>query len=124
NDKTVRMLDLANNMQKMKEFKLPFATNHATISPNGKYLVVVGDTSSVYFYKLNLASWNTPDGPAIEFRTGTDSHMSTAFSPSSQQCAVACQDGTITIFDVNKIELGDRAIIKTIQSRRCGQDSG
>ncbi|RPA87878.1 hypothetical protein BJ508DRAFT_320864 [Ascobolus immersus RN42] len=124
NDMTVRIVDLANNMQKVKEFKLPYATNHASISPDGRYLVVVGDTPKVFFYKLNLASADAPNEPPKIYRTGTDSHMSTAFSPSSQQCAVACQDGTITIFDVNKIDSGQGAIVKKLQSRRPGHGSG
>lgn len=122
---TVRIIDLANKLWKVHELHLDFATNHASISPDGKWLVVVGDTSRVHFYKLNLNPHSRePIRSPLIFRTGTDSHMYTAFSSTSLQCAVACQDGTITIFDVSKLEKGQGAIVKKIQSERHGQPPG
>jgi len=105
NDRTVRVFSLAQN-RVQATLHLPIPTNHASMSPDGKHLVVVGDSTTVYFYHPNsVTSPNCEAGQepwtlTCQQTVGVyDVLISTAFSPSSVLCAVASQAGTITIFD-------------------------
>ncbi|KAI6844761.1 hypothetical protein KC342_g10 [Hortaea werneckii] len=49
NDKTVRVYSLPQNLE-TTVLDLPFAMNHATISPDGTMLVAVGDFNQAYFF--------------------------------------------------------------------------
>lgn len=114
NDKTVRIFHLAQN-RVLTTLHLNVATNHASISPDGQHLVIVGDFPKVYFYHPATSSGSCPGTPGTgigeagceswilsshpPLSAGTDALISTSFSPSSLLCAVASQDGSITIFD-------------------------
>ena len=105
NDKTVRVFSLAQN-RVQATLHLPISTNHASMSPDGKHLVVVGDSTKVYFYHSNSGTSSNceagrePWTLTCQLPAGVyDALISTAFSPSSVLCAVASQEGTITIFD-------------------------
>jgi len=102
-------------------------------------LVVVGDSEKVYFYhpaspagscpgtpgtgigEAGAESWVLSSHPPLT--AGTDALISTSFSPSSILCAVASQDGSITIFDTrylcpNTYPGGPSPIVKRIPSSR------
>lgn len=114
NDKTVRIFHLAQN-RVLTTLHLNIATNHSSISPDGQHLVIVGDCSKVYFYHPATSSGSCPGTPGTgigeagceswilsshpPLTAGIDALISTSFSPSSLLCAVASQDGSITIFD-------------------------
>ena len=138
NDKTVRIFHLAQN-KVLTTLHLSIATNHASISPDGLHLVVVGDSEKVYFYhpaspagscpgtpgtgigEAGAESWVLSSHPPLT--AGTDALISTSFSPSSILCAVASQDGSITIFDTrylcpNTYPGGPSPIVKRIPSSR------
>ncbi|KAL7270729.1 hypothetical protein RUND412_006555 [Rhizina undulata] len=137
NDKTVRIFHLAQN-RILTTLHLNIATNHASISPDGQHLVVVGDSPKVYFYhpsssgscpktpgrgigEAGCESWILSSHPPLT--AGTDALISTSFSPSSLLCAVASQDGSITIFDTRYLSSsccpdGPSAIVKKIPSSR------
>ena len=128
NDKTVRVFSLAQN-RVQATLHLPISTNHASMSPDGKHLVVVGDSTKVYFYHSNsvISSCEAGREPwtlTCQLTAGVyDALISTAFSPSSVLCAVASQDGTITIFDTRYLSralLSDNPspIVKQILSTR------
>ncbi|KAH0556573.1 hypothetical protein GP486_005571 [Trichoglossum hirsutum] len=131
NDNTVRIFSLS-QLTVIATLELEVAVNHATISPDGQHLVAVGDSQDVYFYKLTESSsrsldpnhrWEGCFNPPL--RAGTDALFSTAFSPSSQLCAVASQDGTVTIFDMRYIDSPKHnPIIRTIPSSRPGTNAG
>lgn len=134
NDKTVRVFSLALN-RVQATLHLPISTNHASISPDGKHLVVVGDSTKVYFYHSSMgasAQYEAGREPWTLTRqliAGTsDALISTAFSPSSVLCAVASQDGSITIFDTRFLSLspddGPSPIVKHIQSTRPRTHAG
>jgi len=109
---------------------LPISTNHASMSPDGKHLVVVGDSTKVYFYhsnsgtSLNCEAGREPWTLTCQLPAGVyDALISTAFSSSSVLCAVASQEGTITIFDTRYLSRSlspDRPspIVKQILSTR------
>ncbi|KAI5795478.1 WD40-repeat-containing domain protein [Peziza echinospora] len=130
NDQTVRILSLVHN-RVQTTLHLPIPTNHASISPDGKNLVVVGDSTEVYFYhsssetapnrEAGRESWTFSSDTPLTAGT-MPALISTSFSPSSVMCAVASQDGSITIFDTrylnSRTRKGNCAIIKTIPSSR------
>lgn len=128
NDKTVRVFSLSQN-RVQATLHLPIPTNHASISPDGKHLVIVGDAQSVYFYHSNSGGQcevgREPWTLTCQLTAGTrdDALISTAFSPSSVHCAVASQSGSVTIFDtryLSKSQASDRPspIITQIPSTR------
>lgn len=137
NDKTVRIFHLAQNTV-LTTLHLNIATNHASISPDGQHLVVVGDSTKVYFYHPASPSGSCPGTPGTgigeagselsssshpPLTAGTDALISTSFSPSSLLCAVASQDGSITIFDTRYLSCTNfpgcpSPIVKMITSSR------
>ncbi|KAH0537210.1 hypothetical protein FGG08_005989 [Glutinoglossum americanum] len=131
NDKSVRIFSLS-QLTLITTLELEVAVNHASISPDGQHLVAVGDSQDVYFYKPTGSPSRSPDpnhrwemysNPPL--RAGTDALFSTAFSPSSQLCAVASQDGTVTIFDTRYTDsLNHKAVVRSIPSSRPGTTAG
>ncbi|KAK6531654.1 hypothetical protein TWF694_002832 [Orbilia ellipsospora] len=130
NDKTVRLFSLS-KFRVLTTLTLPFHTNHASVSPDGKYLVVVGDSSKVFFYNLATLtcdsqpdySWKLSSSPSY---SGGDALISTDFSPCSKLCAVASQDGSISVFDTRFFERNTNAspITRVIQSSRPQTQAG
>ena len=146
NDKTVRIFHLAQH-KVLTTLHLDIATNHASISPDGNHLVVVGDSAYVYFYHPGPAlgacsrapsretleagwkSWILSSDPLIAGIARTEALISTSFSPSSLLCAVASQDGSITIFNTRYLSPsigsgGPSPIVKQIPSSRPGTYAG
>ncbi|RPB07460.1 hypothetical protein P167DRAFT_579222 [Morchella conica CCBAS932] len=144
NDKTVRIFHLAQN-RVLTTLVLDIATNHASISPDGQHLVVIGDCPIVYFYHPTSSSgsscssapgmgigeagceWVLYSHPPLT--AGTDALISTSFSPSSLLCAVASQDGSITIFDTRYLSCTNSPgcpspIVKRIPSSRPKTPAG
>ncbi|KAK6517146.1 hypothetical protein TWF506_007021 [Arthrobotrys conoides] len=129
NDRTVRLFSLS-KFEVITTLTLDFPTNHASISPNGKYLVVVGDSPKVFFY--NLASLTSESSPDYYWKltsspsyNGGDALISTDFSPCSKLCAVASQDGSITLFDTRLFDDVDISpIVRVIQSSRPQTQAG
>ncbi|KAK8167700.1 WD40-repeat-containing domain protein, partial [Phyllosticta citrichinensis] len=145
NDKTVRVYSLTRGKEDAV-LDLPFAMNHASISPDGNFMVAVGDYHQAYFFqrikqrhpssgKLNHRVVSTPPGwtnicvaqlhvpPSLT----TTGYFTTAWSPSGHLCAVGSECGYITVFDadlVKKCPYGEDAIVKVIRSTRPDTSSG
>ncbi|KAI9678496.1 MAG: hypothetical protein M1829_002094 [Trizodia sp. TS-e1964] len=133
NDKTIKIFSLSQFML-ISSLDLPFPVNYATISPNGEFLVAVGDEPVVHFYKRAYrrgwfvdeersthhcnSTWNWAPCSTTSLRPSLDGCFTAAFSPSSHLCAVASQDGLITIFDMKLVDGDDDAVIKTMPSSR------
>ncbi|KAF1819674.1 uncharacterized protein K489DRAFT_383923 [Dissoconium aciculare CBS 342.82] len=129
NDKTVRVYSLLLGQETCCK-DLPFAMNHATISPCGTLLVAVGDEPKAFFFRremlkeppqipkphnrLNSASvgWQliyavdlhvTPASsvPMGLSPTQPRGYFTTAWSPNSKLCAVGSEGGYITVFDAD-----------------------
>lgn len=109
--------------------------NHATISPDGKYLLAVGDEPQAFFCgRTRLPSlpndeepmyaryeWHEIAEPKLSLAHSSDACFSTAFSPSGHICAVASQTGIITIFDTSMIRDDmdpDDAVLDVLKSSR------
>lgn len=109
--------------------------NHATISPNGKFLLAVGDEPQAFFSERSRLpslpndgepayaryEWHLLAEPKLRLAHSSDACFSTAFSPSGHVCAVASQTGIITIFDANMIRMDmdpDDAVLNVLKSSR------
>ncbi|KAF2836048.1 hypothetical protein M501DRAFT_997274 [Patellaria atrata CBS 101060] len=141
NDKTVRIYSLTQSKE-TEVLELPFPMNHATISPNGRLLVAVGDYQQAYFYErgktIRLSSSKSVDvGHAwsliqviqlhVPPPTSVTGYFTTAWSPSGSLCAVASECGYITIFDtdmLSNVETGEEAIVQIVKSSRADTQYG
>ena len=105
--------------------------NHATISPDGKILLAVGDQGRAFFLRRKSVSKSKSPFPVYDWEelasvrlSGTsakDCCFSTAFSPSGHLCAVASQFGTITVYDAKKIREDmedDEAVVDILRGSR------
>lgn len=120
NDKTVRIYSLPRRLETCV-LDLPFAMNHATISPDGTMLVAVGDVNQAYFFQRDIKDTppqipkphNRLTSESLEWTltnvvslhvSATDSTMgyfTTAWSPNGQLVALGSEGGYITVFDVD-----------------------
>ncbi|KAF1832686.1 hypothetical protein BDW02DRAFT_416350 [Decorospora gaudefroyi] len=139
NDKTVRVYSLTQNLE-LSVLDLPFAMNHATISPDGQLLVAVGDAPMGYFFdrtRPHKSSSKARDGwiqsspPDWELlkqvtlyrpaNSHAEGYFTTAWSPAGRLCAMGSESGYITVFDIgllNLVEHGEDAIVRVISSTR------
>ncbi|UJO14726.1 uncharacterized protein CLAFUR5_08061 [Fulvia fulva] len=116
NDKTVRVYSLpAGQETRVKD--LPFAINHATISPDGTMLIAVGDYNQAYFFtreimdtppqipkphnRLTSASleWRLTNVVTLHVTDLTVGYFTTCWSPSGHLVAVGSEGGYITVMD-------------------------
>ncbi|KAF2261569.1 hypothetical protein CC78DRAFT_583574 [Lojkania enalia] len=140
NDKTVRIYSLTQNLE-VTVLDLPFAMNHATISPDGRLLVAVGDQNYAFFFervkKPKPSTMKTPEGRIqsippewslfakvrlyVPKGSQIEGYFTTAWSASGRMCAVGSECGYITVFDVEllvRCEYGEDAILHIISSTR------
>ena len=124
NDKTVRMYSLKRNVE-LKVDVFGFMMNHATISPDGKLLVIVGDRQEIFFNRRVERSQSRGFSPQHGLPGQYDweqirhfplykpqhaeysAYFTTAWSPDGKLCATASEDGYITVFDVDAIANDD-----------------
>ncbi|KAI5366707.1 putative WD40/YVTN repeat-like-containing domain superfamily [Septoria linicola] len=119
NDRTVRIYSLPTGHEtKCKD--IPFAVNHATISPDGQILVAVGDYNQAYFYKRVILEeppqipkpHNRLTSASLDWKrickvtlhvSGADNtpvgYFTTAWNASASLVAVGSEGGYITIID-------------------------
>ncbi|KAK5002386.1 hypothetical protein LTR28_011489, partial [Elasticomyces elasticus] len=140
NDKTVRVYSLPQNLETYV-LDLPFAMNHATISPDGRTLVAVGDHNEAYFFSREVQR-EPPQIPKPHNRLSTADcdwtetaivklyvpgehaslgYFTTAWSPTGRLMAVGSEAGYITVFDMDllqTVEFGEDAIVATLPSSR------
>ena len=121
----------------------PFPINNATFSPNGKYVILVGDSERAYVYQYTAASATTinesskpiwqlsPAERALRWQklreldlykhpaVRTEAYFATAWSDDARYCATASESGYITLLDVSKLEdLDADPILITVPSSR------
>ncbi|KAF3043664.1 hypothetical protein E8E12_005383 [Didymella heteroderae] len=142
NDKSVRLYSLVNNLE-LCCIDLPIAMNHATISPDGNFLVAVGDQQTGFFFERyrpgpdRPSSWKEPSDrlnsvPSewklfeevalyVPSNQCAEGYFTTAWSPSGRLCAVGSECGYITVFDMDHLkiaEYGEDAVLGVISSTR------
>ena len=146
NDKSVRMYSL------MRDKELPaedfaFAMNHASISPDSKTLIVVGDEEVAYFYHRAAKNPEMPSKACFGGSRRASSHwlalcqvelykpkasefgsyFTTAWSQSGRLCATGSEQGYITVFDVEKLYYLDSsqdAVVAVVPSSRPDTRAG
>lgn len=72
----------------------------ASISPDGRTLLAVGDTNQVFLYNISTGSDTVTFDKIATYGAGADANFSTAFSADGSKFAVASQDGLVTVWDV------------------------
>lgn len=141
NDKTVRVYSLPQRLETCV-LDLPFAMNHATVSPDGTKLVAVGDLNQAYFFQRDIKDTppqipkphNRLNSGSLEWRltnvvslhvSATDAtlgYFTTAWSPNGRLVALGSEGGYITVLDVEALvdsELEDEdAIIAVVPGSR------
>lgn len=124
NDRRVKMFCLGSGKETLiGEFEQPM--NHATISPDGQRLVIVGDDDVIRFYKrvdtdvktadeneilqiiedgwfrwIENKALRIPSGPQLD----SLAFFTTAWNDSGSLCATASEGGYITVLDVNHVD--------------------
>ena len=97
NDKSVRIFSLTQS-RLLETLEFPIAMNHASISPDGKLLLAVGDKHTAFFYKrVQLPNdlsggassypryeWHEIAGLKLSLSESEGACFSTAFSPSGR----------------------------------------
>ena len=139
NDMTVKIYSLLRK-QVIEELTHPTCMNYAIISPNSKILAALGDENYVYFYRRELNhdevefhdgkrlsswTWQLFEKPALpsDGNSINDCCFTATFSPANHLCAVAAQNGIITVFDINvlldrKCDKAEDSIICSFRSSR------
>ncbi|RKP09441.1 WD40-repeat-containing domain protein [Thamnocephalis sphaerospora] len=95
NDQTIKAFTLP-DLHKVATVQLPVAVNHATISPDSKTMVAVGDSDEIFIFDVRSGGY---------FHTSTlkgaeDAGFSTAWNRAGDQFAVASQDGQVSVWDI------------------------
>jgi WD40 repeat protein len=141
NDKTVRVYSLPQRLETCV-LDLPFAMNHATVSPDGTKLVAVGDLNRAYFFQRDIKDTppqipkphNRLTSGSIEWKLtnvvslhvsaaeSTMGYFTTAWSPNGRLVALGSEGGYITVLDVDvlvDVELEDEdAIVAVVPGSR------
>lgn len=109
----------------------------ASISPDGRTLLAVGDTNQIFLNNVTasddvtfrkVATYEgmgnrslTCDNADISPRVaGTDANFSSAWSADGRKFAVACQDGQVTVWDVRSSK---GAVDSRVHNRSLGTNT-
>ena len=142
NDCTVKFYDVPIRAQSQKRtikeagsLRLDVPINHSSISPDGRTLLSVGDSSNVYFHhisggaRLTFSPIKTLTIPAPDTSPYPSSSLaasfSTAFSSDGMKFAVASQEGVVAVWDVRSCK--PLKVFQTDKTRvpsGCGGASG
>ncbi|CDS11593.1 hypothetical protein LRAMOSA03856 [Lichtheimia ramosa] len=100
NDQSVCIMSVP-NMERIATLRMPAAINHASVSPDGRMMLMVGDNGMVYLYEITasddykqMAVYQASEEPAL----------SCAWNQSSEKFAVTSQDGIMSIWQVGNPE--------------------
>ncbi|KAI9105476.1 WD40-repeat-containing domain protein [Phlyctochytrium arcticum] len=99
NDETIKVYSIP-GMQRITSISLPTAVNYAAVSPDGKKMVAVGDTSDVFLYDISASDNYTK---IATLTASSDAGFSCAWNQSSEKFAVASQDGFVSVWDVRNM---------------------
>ncbi|KAI8847633.1 WD40-repeat-containing domain protein [Chytridium lagenaria] len=99
-------LMICNNDETIKVYSftyvsLPTAVNYCSVSPDGRKLAAVGDSNQVYLYDVTSSG----NYQKVAVMTATnDAGFSCAWNQTSDQFAVASQDGFVCVWDIRSTE--------------------
>ncbi|KAF5359501.1 hypothetical protein D9756_003545 [Leucocoprinus leucothites] len=140
NDSTVRLYEVPIRVQSQKRIirmigtlRLDVPINHSSISPDGRTLLSVGDSSKIYFHHMRGGEPVTferihnlvlppPDSLPILYPSSLAASFSTAFSSDGMKFAVASQEGVVAVWDVRSTK--PMKVIQTDKHRGISSDDG
>ncbi|GAA5846942.1 hypothetical protein JCM9279_006961 [Rhodotorula babjevae] len=93
------------------DIRLRTAVNHCSVSPDGKWLVAVGDTNEVFLYDTRAAGYEL----AHTFTASDDASFSTDWSEDNVTFAVASQDGFVHVYDLRALPSASRPASPTLR---------
>ncbi|KAF9764870.1 hypothetical protein NGRA_0197 [Nosema granulosis] len=96
NDKTLKIFDM--NLELIKTIEHTTQVNYCSISPDGKYLLIVGDTNEVVVYS------NSTYEKIKTLRSTKDGGFSVSWNSMADVFAVATQDGYVCLWDIRSDE--------------------
>ncbi|EEB94662.1 hypothetical protein MPER_06488, partial [Moniliophthora perniciosa FA553] len=114
NDCTVKFYDVPirarPDIREAGSLRLSVPINHSSISPDGRTLLSVGDSSKVYLHRISGGSRlefshittlqiPPPDRSPLTYTTSLAASFSTAFSADGTKYAVASQEGVVAVWD-------------------------
>jgi hypothetical protein len=139
NDHTVRVYSLT-HAKLVTRLSFDFPMNHGSISPDGRYMMVVGDKEEAHLYKRTRNRTKSGslshDIPPITWSLlriipmHKDSraeepaaYFTTAWSSNGKLCAAASEHGYITLLDVTRFEdLNEDPTITVAQASQTSQE--
>ncbi|KAJ7358001.1 WD40-repeat-containing domain protein [Mycena albidolilacea] len=109
-------------------FNVP--VNHSSISPDGRTLLSVGDSSKVFLHRITggahvtavpIATLTLPPTSNPFFSPALVASFSTAFSADGSKYAVASQEGAVAVWDVRSSK--PLKVFPTDKTRGCSRNS-
>ncbi|ESK82449.1 hypothetical protein Moror_8566 [Moniliophthora roreri MCA 2997] len=135
NDCTVKFYDVPirarPDIREAGSLRLSVPINHSSISPDGRTLLSVGDSSKVYLHRISGGSRlefshittlqiPPPDRSPLNYTsTSLAASFSTAFSTDGTKYAVASQEGVVAVWDVRSTKP-----LKVFQTDKTRMPSG
>ncbi|GAA5867087.1 hypothetical protein JCM3774_004389 [Rhodotorula dairenensis] len=98
-----------------QDIRLSTAVNHCSVSPDGKWLIAVGDTNEVFLYSVPRTDSDQYE-LAHTFTASTDASFSTDWNEDNQTFAVASQDGFVHVFDIRSLPSCSRPASPTLRA--------
>lgn len=99
NDETIKVFSLP-SLQRVTTIGLPTAVNYASVSPDGRKMVAVGDSNQVFVFDITASGYYQRIGT---LEGSKDAGFSCSWNYSSDKFAVASQDGVVSVWDIRKI---------------------
>ncbi|EIW84377.1 hypothetical protein CONPUDRAFT_163522 [Coniophora puteana RWD-64-598 SS2] len=132
-DVPIRVERPPKDVQAVGSIKLRVAVNHSSISPDGRTLLSVGDSSEVFLHQISgarhvtltpISTLSVPDAsPSASYSSSTPfASFSTAFSADGMKYAVASQEGVVAVWDVRSSK--PMKVIHTDKTARAGEGGG
>ncbi|RUP49556.1 WD40-repeat-containing domain protein [Jimgerdemannia flammicorona] len=119
NDETIKVFSLP-SMRKVANILLPTAVNYASVSPDGRRMVAVGDTNQVFLFDISASGQYKRVATYI---ASNDSSFSCSWNQASDIFAVASQDGIVSVWDIRNskklCKLGSKQYPQTKGATRC-----
>ena len=100
NDESLKIYSLP-GLERVASISFPTAVNYAAVSPDGKKLAVVGDSSEVFLYNITASG----SYEKISSLRGTnDAAFSCSWNQTSEKFAISSQDGFVSVWDIRSSE--------------------
>jgi WD40 repeat protein len=96
NDETIKVYSLP-TLTHITDVKLPFAVNYCAVSGDGRRMVAVGDSRQGWLFEVQRAGTYAR---VATFTACANAAFSCAWSPAGDKYAVACQDGSVSVWDI------------------------